>query len=171
MTNLPLVKWPDPRLTALCAPASFDDASLTLARDMLDTMYAAQGRGLAAPQVGRLLRIFVMDATWKTDERTPEIFLNPEIIWRSDETTIGPEGCLSIPGPLPDIARATSVILRWINQDGAIAAQKLGGFRAICAQHEIDHLDGILTFDHLAPTARATAEAEAEARSRADAGS
>ena len=160
MTVLPVLRWPDPRLTLPSPPASVDDGTLTLARDLLDTMYAAQGRGLAAPQVGCLTRLFVMDATWKDAARTPEIFINPEIIWRSPEVTLGPEACLSIPGVVADVARATSVILRWNTAEGAIAAQKLTGFRAICVQHEIDHLDGILTLDHLSPEARAKAEAE-----------
>ena len=161
MTVLPVLIWPDPRLFAPSLPARVDDGTLTLARDMLDTMYAAGGRGLAAAQVGRLTRLFVMDATWKTEARTPEIFINPEILWRSPEVTVGPEACLSIPGTVADVARANSVILRWLTPEGAIAAQKLSGFRAICAQHEIDHLDGILTLDHLSPEARAKAEAEA----------
>ena len=161
MTVLPVLIWPDPRLKMPCPPAPVDDSTLTLARDMLDTMYAAEGRGLAAPQVGALLRLFVMDATWKSADRTPEVFINPEIIWRAPETTVGPEGCLSIPGVLTDVSRASSVILRWTTPDGAIAAQKLVGFRAICAQHEIDHLDGILTLDHLTPRASADAGASA----------
>ncbi len=161
MAVLPVLQWPDPRLSTPCAAAPVDDGSFRLARDMLDTMYAAGGRGLAAPQVGVLSRVFVMDATWKTAAHTPEIFLNPEIIWRSDATTIGPEGCLSIARALPQISRATEIILRWSTVDGAIAAAKLTGFRAICAQHEIDHLDGILTLDRLSPEARAVAEAEA----------
>ena len=163
MAILPVILWPDPLLSAPCTRAPVDDSTLTLARDMLDTMYAAQGRGLAAPQVARLTRLFVMDATWKTGPQAPEIFINPEIIWRSDTTSIGPEGCLSIPGTVTDIARATEIILRWTTPEGAIAAQKLVGFRAICAQHEMDHLDGILTLDHLTPEARAKAEAEASA--------
>jgi peptide deformylase len=162
MTVLPVLHWPDPLLTQPSLPAAVDDGTLTLARDMLDTMYAAQGRGLAAAQVARLTRLFVMDATWKTGPGTPEIFINPEIIWRSAETAIGPEGCLSIPGPITDIARASEIILRWTTPEGAIAAQKLTGFRAICAQHEIDHLDGILTLDRLTPEARSQAEAEVQ---------
>ena len=161
MAVLPVLQWPDPRLRMPCTLASVDDHTLTLARNMLDTMYAAGGRGLAAPQVGALTRIFVMDATWKTAERTPEIFINPEIIWRSESTAPGPEGCLSIPGVLAQITRHTELILRWVTTEGAIAAAKLTGFRAICAQHEIDHLDGILTLDRLTPDARAIAEAEA----------
>ena len=160
MTVLPVLHWPDPLLSQVSLPAVVDDGTLTLARDMLDTMYAAEGRGLAAAQVARLTRLFVMDATWKSGPQSPEIFINPEIIWRSDETAIGPEGCLSIPGPITDIARASEIILRWTTPEGAIAAQKLTGFRAICAQHEMDHLDGILTLDHLSPQDRATAEAQ-----------
>ena len=163
MTVLPILHWPDPRLSQVSLSAAVDDGTLTLARDMLDTMYAAQGRGLAAAQVARLTRLFVMDATWKTGERAPEVFINPEIIWRSDETAIGPEGCLSIPGPITDVDRACDIILRWTTPEGAIAAQKLTGFRAICVQHEMDHLDGILTLDRLSPDARAKAEAEARA--------
>jgi peptide deformylase len=160
MAVLPILRWPDPRLSQVCPVASVDNGTLLLAQDMLDTMYAAQGRGLAGPQVGAMARVFVMDATWKTGPRTPEIFLNPEILWRSDSMAPGPEGCLSIPGPVTEITRHTEIILRWTTPDGAIAAQKLTGFRAICAQHEIDHLDGILTLDHLTPEARAKAEAE-----------
>jgi peptide deformylase len=160
MSVRPVLRFPDPRLALRCPLASVDAASLTLAQDMLDTMYAAGGRGLAAPQIGALTRIFVMDATWKSAAATPEIFLNPEIIWRDTETVTGPEACLSIPGAVAGIARAAAIILRWTTPEGAIAAQKLTGFRAICAQHEIDHLDGILTLDHLSPEARAEAVAQ-----------
>lgn len=163
MAILHILHWPDPRLSTPATAVSVDDSALSLAQNMLDTMYAASGRGLAAPQVGILSRIFVMDATWKSGPKTPEIFLNPEIIWRSETTAPGPEGCLSIPHTVTEVTRATEIILRWITPDGAIAAQKLTGFRAICAQHEIDHLDGILTLDRLSPAARAKAEAEATA--------
>nr|WP_227754288.1 peptide deformylase [Stagnihabitans tardus] len=142
---MPLRLWPDPVLSQVCALAPVDAGTLALAEDMLETMYAAKGRGLAAPQVGVLSRLFVMDETWKTGEKTPEIFLNPEIIWTSPETAPSTEGCLSIPGQEVTVIRAKSIILRWTMPDGAIAAQKLTGFRAICAQHEIDHLNGIVT--------------------------
>ncbi|MBI1170794.1 peptide deformylase [bacterium] len=140
-------------------PAGTDEATLALASDMLETMYAAQGRGLAAPQVGVLARVFVMDASWKTGTAQPETFLNPEILWRSDAVVPSTEGCLSIPGLLLEVPRAAEIILRWLMLDGTVAAQKLTGFRAICAQHEIDHLNGIVTLDHLSPEARAKAEA------------
>ena len=154
-----ILRWPDARLKMVAAHAKVDDATLALARDMLETMYAAQGRGLAAPQVGVLTRVFVMDATWKSSSASPETFFNPEIIWRSDEMIDSPEGCLSIPGVLADVRRAKEIILQWVMQDGSVSAQKLVGFRAICAQHEMDHLDGIVTLDHLSAEARAAAEA------------
>ena len=151
MTIRPILRWPDPRLATRCKPAAVEDGTLTLAHDMLETMYAAQGRGLAAPQVGALIRIFVMDSTWKSGPETPEIFINPEILWRSDDLVTGPEACLSIKGVLAEISRAKEMILRWTLPDGSLSAERLKGFRAICAQHEIDHLDGILMFHHLTP--------------------
>lgn len=157
--TLTIRRWPDPVLRQVASPASVDDATLTLARNMLDTMYQAEGRGLAAPQVGVLSRLFVMDATWKTGTRTPETFINPEILWQSEEKVPSTEGCLSIPGITADVTRAKEIILRWQLPDGSLSAQKLTGFRAICAQHEIDHLNGIVTLDHLSPEARTKAEA------------
>ena len=154
-----ILRWPDARLSMVAEVAVVDDATLALAADMLETMYAADGRGLAAPQIGVLTRVFVMDASWKTGVAAPETFLNPEIVWRSDEVVTSAEGCLSIPGVLADVMRAKEIILRWVMVDGSVSAQKLTGFRAICAQHEIDHLDGIVTLDHLSPDARALAEA------------
>lgn len=154
-----ILSWPDARLKTVADPASVNDATLALARDMLDTMYAAEGRGLAAPQVGVLSRVFVMDAAWKTGVATPETFINPEILWRSAEVVPSTEGCLSIPGVLAEVSRAKEIILRWVMPDGSIQAQKLMGFRAICVQHEMDHLNGVVTLDHLMADARAKAEA------------
>ena len=162
MAVLPILHWPDPRLSQVSTPAAVDDGTLTMARDMLDTMYAAEGRGLAAAQVAQLTRVFVMDANCKSGPAAPEIFINPEIIWRSDDTAPGPEGCLSIPGPVTLITRACEIILRWTTPEGSLAAQKLTGFRAICAQHEMDHLDGILTLDHLSPQDRTLAESQVQ---------
>ena len=154
---LPVLRWPDARLTQVAKPACVDPQTLTLARDMLGTMYDANGRGLAAPQIGVLTRVFVMDAAWKTGEPVPEVFINPEILWRSPQMALGAEGCLSIPGVVADVMRHSEVILQWQMEDGSTQAQKLTGFRAICAQHEIDHLNGVVTLDHLAPDARAAA--------------
>lgn len=157
MTILPVLHWPDPRLSTPCSPATLADATRTLAANMLETMYAAPGRGLAAPQVGHLIRLFVMDVTWKEGTPAPRICLNPEILWRSDTTATGPEGCLSIPGITTDITRATEIRLRWTDLDGMPQEETLSGFAAICAQHEYDHLDGLVTFDHLPPATRNTA--------------
>lgn len=157
MAVLPILRWPDPRLTTRCAPAPLDDATRHLAADMLDTMYAAPGRGLAAPQVGALLRLFVMDTTWREGTPAPQVMLDPQILWRSATTATGPEGCLSIPGPITQVTRATEIDLAWTDLDGTARQERLTGFAAICAQHEYDHLDGILTLDRLSPEARETA--------------
>lgn len=156
MAVLPILRWPDPRLSTVCAPVTGDVRPL--AADMLDTMYGAPGRGLAAPQVGVLLRLFVMDTTWKEGLRAPQVFVNPEILWMSDTRSTGPEGCLSLPGATTHISRATEIRLRWTDLDGITHEQTLTGFAAICAQHEYDHLDGILTLDRLSPEDRAIAE-------------
>jgi peptide deformylase len=157
MTRRPILRWPDPALSQPCAPVAPGEDVAGLAADMLETMYAAPGRGLAAPQIGVLKRLFVMDVTWKTGTPDPVVCINPEILWRSDEMAAGPEGCLSIPGPTTMIRRATSVRMRWTAPDGVAREEVLTGFAAICAQHEYDHLDGILTLDHLAPGPRAEA--------------
>ncbi len=160
MALLPILTWPDPRLSQPCLPVGRCDADLRgLAQDMLDTMYAAPGRGLAAPQVGVMLRLFVMDPTWKEGQPAPVVCVNPAILWRSADTALGPEVCLSIPGVSAGVARATAIDLGWTDLDGAPQHARLTGFAAICAQHEYDHLDGILTLDHLGAEARQVAEA------------
>jgi peptide deformylase len=160
MQVLPIVTWPDPRLSTPCSPVAAPEAEQTgrLAADMLNTMYHAQGRGLAAPQVGVLQRLFVMDVTWKEGTRRPCVCINPEIVARSATTAPGPEGCLSIPGVTVDVPRADWVELAFTGLDGQRRTERLTGFAAICAQHELDHLDGIVTFDRLSPEARAAAE-------------
>lgn len=163
MAVLPVLTWPDARLSTPCVPALPTDTTRALAQDMLDTMYAAPGRGLAAPQVGHLIRLFVMDVTWKDGPPAPRIFFNPVILSRGTATATGPEGCLSIPGITTDITRATEIHLRWTDAEGRPQEDTLTGFAAICAQHEIDHLDGILTLDRLSPTARARALAAYDA--------
>jgi peptide deformylase len=157
---LPILRWPDPRLSVPCEPAVLDDDLQALAADMLETMYAAPGRGLAAPQVGRLVRMFVMDATWKEGNPAPQVFVNPKIVELMGDRVVGPEGCLSIPGPVTEVARAPSVRVRWTDLRGVAHDEVLTGFAAICVQHEDDHLDGILTLDRLSPEARQRAEAE-----------
>ena len=161
MAVLPVLVWPNPILTTPCtAVAAITEDLRALAADMLATMYAAPGRGLAAPQVGATLRLFVMDVTWKEGKPDPMVVVNPEILWRSEETAVGAEGCLSIPGVTTDIRRAKEIRLRWTDLAGQVQDAHLTGFAAICAQHEYDHLDGVLTLHRLSPEARAAAEAE-----------
>jgi peptide deformylase len=157
---LTILRWPDSRLSTPCAPVGAPDASLRqLAADMLETMYAAPGRGLAGPQVGVTRRIFVMDAAWKEGKPDPMVFLDPRITWTSSETRVGGEGCLSIPGVVAEVERAAEIELSWRDLEGDHRSCRFDGFAAICIQHETDHLDGLVTFDRLAPAARAALEA------------
>ena len=161
----PIVHWPDPRLTTVCDPVGkVTAATRKLVLDMFETMYEAPGRGLAAPQVGVMQRIFVTDTTWKEGDRTPLVFINPEITDRATDLVTQEEGCLSIPGVLTPIARPAEVTLRWTDLEGMPREQRFTGFAAACVQHELDHLDGILTLDRLDPRQRAGIEAALSAR-------
>ncbi|MFK7746428.1 MAG: peptide deformylase [Roseobacter sp.] len=151
-----IVAWPDPVLSTACAPVDEVSAHTEqLAEDMLETMYAAPGRGLAAPQVGVALRVFVMDATWKEGIYRPLICVNPEIVGTSDRMIEQSEGCLSIPGISVPVSRPDEVHLRWIDLNGAACEQTFQGFAAACVQHEMDHLDGIVTLDRVDAETRA----------------
>jgi peptide deformylase len=147
---------PDPRLKKT-APAITDlsDDLRVLADDMLETMYAAPGIGLAAPQVGVDTRLIVMDCV-KEDGAAPRpmAMFNPEIIARSDDLNIYDEGCLSIPDIYADVERPAEVTVRWIDPTGAERQQDFDGLWATCVQHEIDHLNGILFIDYLKPLKR-----------------
>ncbi len=153
---LPIRLWPDPVLGQRAAPvAAFDAGLRRLAADMLETMYAAPGRGLAGPQVGVLQRLFVMDTTWKDGERRPRVVVNPSLVDPSDETAVQQEGCLSLPGFTAGVERPVAVTLRWQDADGTAHEERLTGFDALCVQHEADHLDGVLTIDRIGPAALA----------------
>jgi len=152
----PILTWPHPRLSVVCTPVeTITPAIRTLAEDMLETMYDAPGRGLAAPQVGEMLRLFVMDPTWKEGTRSPMVCINPDIIDRSDDEASADEGCLSIPGVTAHVTRPASVRMVWTDLDGQVHDETLTGFAALCAQHELDHLDGILTLDRVDADQRA----------------
>ncbi|MBT8414805.1 MAG: peptide deformylase [Boseongicola sp.] len=156
----PILLWPDPALSQKCAPvADIDDEVRTLCDDLLETMYDAPGRGLAAPQIGVLARVFVMDTKWKEGARDPRVFINPKITQPSKARQTGPEGCLSIPDVTADIERAEAITLSWTALDGSTHVERLAGFDAICAQHEFDHLEGIVTFDRLPSHQRQSLEA------------
>ena len=158
MSLLPILRWPDPKLGNVCVEVEAVTPEIVkLGEDMLETMYAAPGRGLAAPQVGVLKRVFVMDATWKDANASPEVFINPEIVAHSQVQLVQSEGCLSIPGVAVDIARPDRVRVRWMGMSGATEERDFTGFACACVQHEIDHLDGIVTLDHLSPETRVTA--------------
>jgi peptide deformylase len=121
---------------------------------MLKTMYEAPGVGLAAPQVGLLKRIFVMDCSDESSTSDPYIFINPEIIWVSEQKSTYEEGCLSIPDFYGDVERPTEIKIRYLNEQGLITDHHFDGLQATCVQHEIDHLDGILFIDYLGPIRR-----------------
>ncbi len=145
MSILPILTWPDTRLTAVCQPVDPQEDLSVLAADMLETMYDAPGRGLAAPQVGVLKRMFVMDAAWKSGPPVPLVFVNPEIVARCPNMTEGEERCLSIPGRAIIVARHAALALRWQGLDGVGHERPFEGAEALIVQHELDHLDGILT--------------------------
>jgi peptide deformylase len=156
MSVLEILRWPDERLTQVCAPVgAVTRATRRLAADMLETMYAAPGRGLAGPQVGAMLRIFVMDAQWKQGEPTPVVMIDPELEVLTDEVSTQAEGCLSIPGVAAEVTRPTHVRMTWTDLEGARLTEDFSGFEALCVQHELDHLNGTVTLDHLDDETRA----------------
>ena len=150
MTVLPILIAPDARLKTVAKPvAAVDDAVRRLMDDMLETMYAAPGVGLAAPQVGVLSRVVVMDIADDDEEPQPLRIANPEIVWHSDEQRIYNEGCLSIPETYADIVRPEKVRVKYLDETGADKIIEAGGLLATCLQHEIDHLNGVLFTDYL----------------------
>ncbi|MEL6101517.1 MAG: peptide deformylase [Pseudomonadota bacterium] len=152
----PIILHPDPRLKKVSTPvADLSDELITLADDMLATMYDAPGIGLAAPQVGVLSRLVVLDCVKEEGETPrPMIMFNPEIVAASDELNTYEEGCLSIPEQFADVTRPKVVDVRWIDQQGNEQAETFEGLWATCVQHEIDHLDGKLFIDYLKPMKR-----------------
>ena len=152
----PILIHPDPRLKTVCKPVTdLTDDIRRLADDMLATMYDAPGIGLAAPQVGVLGRMLVMDCVKGEDEAPkPMVLINPEVIWSSDERSTYNEGCLSIPEQYADVERPASVKVRWLGVDGKDHEEQFDDLWATCVQHEIDHLDGKLFIDYLSPMKR-----------------
>lgn len=156
MTLRTILIHPDPRLKKACEPvAEVTDEIRAAAADMLETMYDAPGVGLAAPQVGLLRRLFVMDCV-KDPEAAPRpmVLLNPEVVWASDARNTYEEGCLSIPEQYAEVERPAEVRVRWLGLDGKTYEEQFAGLWATCAQHEIDHLDGKLFIDYLSPLKR-----------------
>lgn len=156
MTKRTILYHPDPRLKKPCDPVSdISDAHRTLAEDMLETMYNAPGIGLAAPQVGVLERLIVMDCVKEEDEEPqPIVLVNPQVTWSSEEENTYEEGCLSIPDHFADVTRPKVVRVAWLDIDGKAREEEFDGLWATCVQHEIDHLDGKLFIDYLGPMKR-----------------
>ena len=152
----PILIHPDPRLKKVCAPVpDLSDQLRALADDMLETMYDAPGIGLAAPQIGVLDRLIVMDCVKDENEPPrPLVMFNPEIVAASDETNVYEEGCLSIPEQYAEVKRPRVVDVRWIDRDGNEQSETFEGLWATCVQHEIDHLNGKLFIDYLGPMKR-----------------
>lgn len=148
-TVRPLLRHPDPSLRLRCEPAGFmtGTAAKALACDLLATMYAAGGRGLAAPQIGVLRRVFVMDEGWKDGASMPLVALDPEILAWSDDWAVDVENCLSIPGRPVAMRRAVAIQMGCFDLDGLWHCHHLSGAAARIAQHEADHLDGRLIVD------------------------
>ncbi|WP_424832630.1 peptide deformylase [Ruegeria sp.] len=147
---------PDPRLKKVCAPvADITDDLRKLADDMLETMYDAPGIGLAAPQIGVLERLIVVDCV-KEEGETPRplVMFNPEVIASSDETNVYEEGCLSIPEQYAEVTRPKVVEVTWLDRDGNLQQETFDDLWATCVQHEIDHLNGKLFIDYLKPLKR-----------------
>jgi peptide deformylase len=155
MTVREIIKLPDKRLRLVSEPVKRIDASLRkLVEDMFETLYAAPGIGLAGIQVGVAKRVIIMDLSKKDDTRKPEVFINPEITWASEEKSSYEEGCLSIPEYYEEVERPAVVKVKYLDLEGKAREVEAGGLLATCLQHEIDHLNGILFIDHISKLKR-----------------
>jgi peptide deformylase len=152
---------PDPRLKLVSQDVErVDDDLRALMDDMLETMYAAPGIGLAAIQVGEPKRVIVMDLAREGEDPQPQYFVNPQIVWAAEETAPYEEGCLSVPDIYDEVERPTRVKLRYLNYQGASVEEEAEGLYAVCIQHEMDHLNGVLFIDHLSRLKRDRAVAK-----------
>jgi peptide deformylase len=150
MAIRPILTAPDPRLKTLSQPVDgVDDELRRLMDDMLETMYDAPGIGLAAIQVGVPKRVIVMDLAKSGEEPQPRYFVNPDILWASDELASYNEGCLSVPEIYDDVERPARIRVRYLDYDGSQKEVEADGLLATCLQHEMDHLKGVLFIDHL----------------------
>ena len=157
-----IVLSPDPRLSEECAPVEkIDDEVRALAKRMLKIMYAADGCGLAGPQIGEMRQIVVIDVDYagRGSKKNPYVLINPRVIAADGPEKEGSEGCLSFPGVSVKVSRPSHVVVQALNLDGDLMQYEADGdLMAVCLQHEIDHVHGVTMFDHLAPMRRAEAE-------------
>ena len=159
---------PDPRLKQVSQPVErVDDEVRALMDDMLETMYAAPGIGLAAIQVGVAKRVIVMDLARQDEPKEPRYFVNPEILWKSEETAPYEEGCLSVPEIYDEVERPARVKIRYLNYKGDEVIEECEGLYAVCIQHEMDHLDGVLFIDHLSRLKREQAVKKVKKQAKA----
>lgn len=151
MTKLDIINVPDPLLKTVSSPIDRVDADVQkLLDNMLETMYAAPGIGLAAIQVAVPKRIIVLDTTPEdAEERQPLFLVNPEVTWESEERNIYSEGCLSVPEHYADVERPASVRVKYLDYNGEMREDLMEGLTATCVQHEIDHLNGVVFIDYL----------------------
>ena len=153
MTQLTILRYPDPRLHTVAKPVAAVDARLqTLVDDMLETMYAAEGIGLAATQVNVHERVIVIDVSEERDK--PLVLINPKIVWASDEKKINEEGCLSVPGIYDGVERALAVKVEALDLDGKTHTHEADDLLSVCIQHEMDHLMGKVFVEYLSPLKR-----------------
>lgn len=160
-----IIEYPHGSLRARCQPVKeITSEILELAQDMAETMYAAPGVGLAASQVGVSLRVAMVDVTWRHDERkNPVTIINPVLVHAEGEI-LSEEGCLSVPGFTAEISRHAQVIVKGLNEEGKEIELTAQGLMAVALQHELDHLNGILIFDHLSPEKREIIKKKLKAR-------
>jgi peptide deformylase len=155
MTIKPLIILPDPILRQASKPIETVNGEVKkLAADMLETMYDAPGIGLAAIQIGVPRRMLVLDVSKEGDDKTPLVFINPEIVSSSDERSVYEEGCLSIPDYYAEVERPAKIKVRHLDAEGREQMTEADGLLATCLQHEIDHLNGILFIDHISKLKR-----------------
>lgn len=158
MTIRPILTAPDPRLKVVSKSVdTVDAATRRLIDDMIESMYEADGIGLAAVQIGVPLRVIVMDLDQKEGKKNPRAFVNPRITWRSDELATFEEGCLSVPEIYEDVERAARIKAEYVDRDGNKQLLEADGLLSTCLQHEMDHLEGILFIDHLSKLKRSIA--------------
>jgi peptide deformylase len=161
MAIRPILTVPDPKLKLVSKPVErVDDALRALMDDMLETMYAAPGIGLAAIQIGEPVRVIVMDLAREGEEPAPRHFVNPQIVWASEETAPYEEGCLSVPEIYDEVERPARVKIRYLSYKGDEVVEDCEGLYGVCIQHEMDHLNGVLFIDHLSRLKRDRAVAK-----------
>ncbi len=155
MALIPIITAPDPRLKRKSKPVvKVDQRVRKLMADMLETMYDSNGIGLSAPQVGVLERVVVVDCAREGETPQPMKLANPEVVWRSDETVVCNEGCLSLPEQYADVERPVAVRIRYLDEQNEIREIEARDLLATCIQHEIDHLDGVLFVDRISALKR-----------------